>query len=245
MKLTILGYMGAYPTSKSATSSYLVESQGYKLVIDIGSGAFSKLAQVMEPTDIDALLLTHYHFDHIADLGVLQYAYQLKPVFENLPKKELIIYGHHYSTEFEQLTVEGVSKGIAYNPDEVLKLGPFKVSFLKTIHPVPCFAVRIEENLTGKILTFTADSSYLADFITFAQNSDLLLADTMILGDIEHHPAHMSAKEVGKIAELAQVKRCVLTHLPVYHQEQLLEEAKSMAPNVKMSLASNLDVYQI
>lgn len=245
MKLTILGYMGAYPTAKNATSSYLVESQDFKLLIDIGSGAYQKLAQVMEPTDIDALLLTHYHFDHIADLGVLQYAFQLKPQFENLPQKELLIYGHNYSREFELLTVEGVSKGIAYNPDEVLKVGPFKISFLKTIHPVSCFALRIEENITGKVLVFTADSSYLADFITFAQNSDLLLADAMIVGDSKQHPAHMSAAEVGKIAELAQVKKCVLTHLPVFNQEQLLDEAKSEAPNIKFSLASSLDVYQI
>lgn len=243
MKLTILGCMGAYPSHNQATSSYLIESNGLSFVLDVGSGSFIHLAKIMEPTSIDAVLLTHYHHDHMADLGVLQYAFQLKPLIENLPKRELTIYGHNESNEFERLTMPNVSKGIAYNPSEVLSIGPFEITFLKTIHPVPCYAVRVRETDTNKVLVFTADSGYLESFIPFAKDADLLLADGMFLNGAENSLTHMTAGEVGKIANLAHVKQLILTHLPVYHWDTLLNQAKEQAGDVRVYLAKDFDSY--
>lgn len=245
MKLTIIGCMGAYPTQEMATSSYLLESNQFKLLIDVGSGSFQNLAKVMEPTDIDAVVLTHYHHDHIADLGVLQYAYQLKPTLENTPQKHLNIYGHQNSEWFANLTMPNVSTGYAYQVDDTLRVGPFKITFLKTIHPVTCYALRIEEKETKKVMVFTADSAYLADFITFAQDADLFLADGMLLDGNENHVAHMTSAQVAKIAELANVKQVVLTHLPPKNQELLLEQAKAVDANLTIHLAKDFDIYDI
>lgn len=245
MKLTVLGCMGAYPSPNMATSSYLLESQGFKLLIDAGSGSFQNLAKIMEPTDIDAVVLTHYHHDHVADLGVLQYAYQLKPLLENTIAKHLDIYAHHNSDAFAHLTMPNVSTGHAYQADDVLRVGPFKITFLKTIHPVLCYALRIEEKHTKKVMVFTADSAYLADFITFAQQADLFLADGMLLDGNENHPAHMTSAQVAKIAELASVKKVVLTHLPPTNQDVLLEQAKAVNTALDIVLAKDFDSYEI
>ncbi|MBF0779989.1 MULTISPECIES: MBL fold metallo-hydrolase [unclassified Granulicatella] len=246
MKLTILGCQGAYPANSQATTSYLLESDNYFLLIDFGSGAFQNLAKIMEPTDIHALILTHYHHDHIADVGVLQYAFQLKSSLENKSKKEFVIYGHNHSDEFNRLVMPTVNQVEAYNPDEILRVGPFKITFLKTIHPVVCYALRIEDKHTKKSIVFTADSGYLADFITFARQTDLLLADAMFLNGKENQSTHMSAQEVGKIADLAQVKRVVLTHLPPLYQDLLLEQAKEVIPdNIPVTLAKDFDEYII
>ncbi|CCQ20341.1 Uncharacterized protein yhfI [Listeria monocytogenes] len=53
---------------------------------------------------------------------------------------------------------------------------PFKVTFLKTIHPVPCYAMRIE----AKVFVYTADSAYQDSFIPF----DLLVTDTNFFHDL-------------------------------------------------------------
>lgn len=245
MKLTIIGCQGAYPANGQATSSYLVESNDYKLLIDIGSGAFQNLSKVIEPTNLDAVLLTHYHHDHIADLGVLQYAHQLKPLLENKPTQTLTIYGHAQSAEFEKLTMDQISQGVAYNPDDVLRIGPFRITFLKTVHPVVCYAVRVEEKDSKKSFVFTADSGYLADFITFAAKTDVLLADGMFLNGNENALTHMTAGEVGKIADLAEVKKVILTHLPPFHQELLLEQAQEVVPHIPVTLAKDFDEYII
>lgn len=77
MKLTILGYFGGYPDHGIGTSAYLVQSGNFNLLMDAGSGALLALQEVLDPNLLDAVLLTHYHHDHVADFGVLQYYYQL------------------------------------------------------------------------------------------------------------------------------------------------------------------------
>src|SRR5690625_5233608 len=74
MKITVIGHWGGYPAPNGATSSYMIEKDGFTLVVDLGSGALSKLQDYKHVNDIDAVILSHYHHDHVADVGVLQYA---------------------------------------------------------------------------------------------------------------------------------------------------------------------------
>src|SRR5690625_2742562 len=74
MELTIIGYWGGYPARNGASSMYVLEKDGFMLVIDVGSGGLAKFQKYKSITDIDAVLLSHYHADHIADVGVLQHA---------------------------------------------------------------------------------------------------------------------------------------------------------------------------
>lgn len=224
MELTILGYWGGYPTRNGGTSSYLIESDGYHLWLDAGSASLIALENHIDPLDIDAVLISHYHHDHIADLGVFQFTRQLKGIGEN--RTPIVpIYGHEEDKEnFDRLTMDRVSKGIAYRENEAFTVGPFEITAMKTLHPVPCFALRIEEVNTGKVLVFTADSGYLEGFIPFSKHADLLLADTNFFHGMENHRVHMTATEVGRIAKEAQVKKLVLTHLPQQGDLDLLKE---------------------
>lgn len=74
MKLTVIGCYGGFPAAGEATSGYLFESNGFRLLVDCGSGVLSKLQQYIDIEELDAVLLSHYHHDHIADIGPLQYA---------------------------------------------------------------------------------------------------------------------------------------------------------------------------
>lgn len=213
MNITVLGCLGAYPYKGQGTSSYLLESEGFHLLIDAGSTTLVRLEEHLDPLALDAVILSHYHHDHIADLGVLQYYRQLYPVLT--PTPILPIYGHlDDKVHFDELTMPNVSEGIGYFEAEELKVGPFFITFMKTIHPVPCYAMRIVEAKTGKILVFTGDSGYLESFVDFAKDADVFLADTYLFEGNEHHHAHFTSKESGEIAQAAGVKKLVLTHLP-------------------------------
>lgn len=232
MKLTILGYMGGFPTNGVGTTAYLLEAQGFHLLIDVGSGALLSLERHLDPKQLDALILTHYHPDHIADMGVLQHVFQLKN-----PDKVLPIYGHAES-DLHELRNSNFTKAIDYDGETPLTIGPFHISFMKTIHPVPCYALSLTETETGKKLVFTADSGYLEAFIPFSKDADVLLADANFLQGKENHKVHMTASEVGKIAKLANVKKLILTHLqPDGDWEKLLAEAKKAAEHVPVQLA--------
>lgn len=73
MKLTVFGHWGGYPLANEGTSSYLLEEAGFKLLIDVGASAVSIMQNYIDPDDIDAAIISHYHPDHVADVGILQH----------------------------------------------------------------------------------------------------------------------------------------------------------------------------
>ncbi|MGE8205152.1 MBL fold metallo-hydrolase [Heyndrickxia sp. NPDC080065] len=225
MKLTVIGPWGGYPKVNSASSGYLLEHDGFHLLMDCGSAVLSKLQKYIKPEKLDAVIISHYHPDHIADIGVLQHALIISKYLNN-NINTLPIYGHNEDKHgFQSLFFDEVSVGVEYKENQELHIGPFKVTFLRTKHPVPCFAMRIEAG--NQILVYTADSSYLDSFSSFAADADILLCECNLYGDMDGSAAgHMTSFEAGEIAQVAGVKHLILTHLPQYgNLEQLKTEA--------------------
>lgn len=236
MKLTALGVWGGYPTRDAGTTSYLLQSEEeYNLLLDAGSRAVTELEHELSPNDLDAIILSHYHEDHIADLGALRQYRQLQTV-----KPEILpIYGHQENEyEFSKLSLENVSEGIAYDVENGTSVGPFDIQFLKTVHPVICYAMRIVERATGQVLVYTGDTGYFAGLVDFSKDADILLADVYFFKDKAKMPNHLSSVEAGEIAAQANVKKLILTHLPQVGDLQVLrEEAQEVAGNIPVDLA--------
>lgn len=228
MKLTIVGFWGGYPKANEASSGYLLEHNGFKLLLDCGSGVLSKLQNFLMPEELDGVILSHYHADHIADIGVLQHA-RLIQGFLGKKVPTLPIYGHQLDEEaFSKLTYKQITEGIAYNPQNTLSVGPFAIQFLRTNHPAPCFAMRIEAE--GKTLVYTGDTSFKEELISFSTEADLLLAECNFYPEQDGKAAgHMNSLDVGRLACDANVKEVILTHLPHYGEvTNLIQEASSV-----------------
>ena len=243
MKLTVIGSWSGYPKANEASSGYLLQHEDYHLLLDCGSGVLSKLQNILAPEQLNGVFITHYHADHIADIGVLQHA---RLIIGLLGKKMdcLPIYAHDLDkSEFSKLTYKEITKGIAYRENETVTAGPFKVQFLKTKHPIDCFAMRFE--VDGKSFVYTGDTSFKEELVTFSQDADLLLCECSFYGHQDGSNAgHMTSYDAGKLAEKANVKRMVLTHLPHYGNiEELKEEAGEFYQG-EISLAkSNLTIH--
>src|SRR5699024_4726501 len=178
-------------------------------------------------TDLDAIIISHYHADHIADIGVLQHALYVENLLQQT-EKMVDIYAHGENEyEFAKFA-DDYTRGFHYRPDEVLKIGPFFIRFLKTRHSVPCYGMRITDG--NSTIVYTADSAYQEEWIKFSRDADLLLADTNFYADQDGSAAgHMTSEEVASIAAHANVKELILTHLPHYgNHEQLMTEAKKV-----------------
>ena len=76
MRLHMLGISGPYPAAGGTCSGYLLEAGGAALQMDFGTGVLGRLTAVFPPEDLDAVLLSHWHFDHTSDLLPLIYRLQ-------------------------------------------------------------------------------------------------------------------------------------------------------------------------
>ncbi|CEG24187.1 Ribonuclease BN [Planococcus massiliensis] len=227
MKITTIGIWGGYPNKNEATSSFLIEEEGFRCLVDCGSGVLAAVQNYTELKDLDAAIISHYHPDHIADIGVLQHAamvgMQLKEWQTPFP-----IYAHNRDPEmFAALSYKGVTEGKVIEADQPLQLGPFEVAFCETIHPVYCLAMKFTAN--GKSVVFTADTEWKDDLIEFSRGADLLVCESNLYekyrGIIK---GHLSGKQAGELAERAGAKQLRLTHLPQYGElGEILEAARS------------------
>lgn len=225
MEFSVIGYWGGYPAENGATSAYMIKKDGFNLVIDMGSGAVSKLQKYVKIEQIDAVILSHYHHDHVADVGVLQYARLVKSYVTG-ETAVLPIYGHEEDeTGFKSLTHD-YTKGVAYDPSHSLEIGPFSITFLRTAHSVPCFGMRITDG--ERVIVYTADTAFQEEWIPFAAEADLLVTDCNFYANQDGEVAgHMTSKEGAMIAERANVGELILSHLPQYGDRfQLVKEAE-------------------
>ncbi|MEM9629568.1 MAG: MBL fold metallo-hydrolase [Pseudomonadota bacterium] len=75
MKLTILGSGSPEAYARRASSGYLLEVAGQRILFDCGGGVVSRLVEAgFRPSDIDYLFFTHLHSDHMMDYARLVHA---------------------------------------------------------------------------------------------------------------------------------------------------------------------------
>lgn len=224
MKLTIIGYWGAYPERNEATSCYLLEENGFRLLIDCGSGALSQLQNYTELHDLSGLILSHYHHDHIADVGSLQYGLLVTSQL-NKRKGTFPIYAHNKDDQFQSLTFHSITEGKSIEDGKTITIGPWEVSFCKTAHPVHCLAMKFKNPKTTKQFVYTADTSWSDQLIPFAQHSDLLICEASLYHEENAEQfGHSTHKMAGKLAQMSHSKKLILTHLPHFgdHRELII-----------------------
>lgn len=224
MKVTVVGHWGGFPKVGEATSGYLIEHNNYKLLLECGSGVVSSLQKIVDLGELDAVLITHYHYDHCCDIGPLQYARQIKTQLGKI-NNPLPIYAPK-GEFFNLLKWDNYTYGESFNEESTLNIGPFEISFIKNTHPVDAFSVKIK--CDGKVFSFTSDTSYFQELADFFKDSDLLIAECSFYADMDGTKAgHLNSAQAGELAKKANVKKLLLTHLPHFgNHEDLIKQAK-------------------
>ena len=230
MKLHILGVSGPFPESGGATSGYLVEAGDTLLQLDLGSGVLARLTAKMPPESLSALFLSHWHFDHTADLTVLLYR------LEALGKTLRVYAPVDESSAIRKIVASASCFDLTdVVPGDTVTVGTCTVRVGEARHPVPAVGYRIGSE--GRILGYTGDTNTLPSLADFYRGSSLLLADGLFPAEswTEAKP-HLSAALAASLAAEAGAERLVLTHLnPLVSPRLLLREAQALHPCVALA----------
>jgi ribonuclease BN (tRNA processing enzyme) len=224
--LTIIGYWGAYPGLGEATSCYLIRSGDTAVLLDCGSGSLSRLQTLVPLSSLTAVILSHYHADHIADLGCLQYSALIDMDLARR-NKPLDVYGHRKSPFFDRLGYRECVLGHGFDENSSIQVGSLTFAFASMPHPDLSYAIRV--SCGNSSLVYTGDTGANAALIDFSRAADVLVGETSLYDEYKGVvPGHMCAGELGETATRAGVSSLILTHLPHFgDHSKLLDQAKA------------------
>lgn len=234
MKLTCIGKYGPYPKAGESCSCYLLTHNGKNIVIDMGCGALSHLQQILPIWEIDALVLSHLHADHMGDALILRYALDVDKKLGRRTEPLPVYLPAEPAAEAGLLTVHGMMAAHFLSDGMRIRLFDLDVEFALMPHPVPSYAMSFEAG--GKRFVYSGDTKDNTHLITFAAGADLLLMEAALLSkDKSAQAPHVDAKDSGRIAQAADVKRLLATHLfPEYSAEDVLREVRESYPSAEM-----------
>lgn len=216
MELTVLGCAGTFPGPESACSGYLVEHDGFRLVVDLGAGALGALQRHIDLLDVDAVYVSHLHADHCIDLVAYSYARRYHP--GGVPPR-LPVYGpagtaQRICNAFEEPPVDGLLDVFDFRevPTGEREIGPFSVRTVRSNHPVECHAIRLSAG--GRSLTYSGDTGECPDLVDLARGTDVFLCEASWAHSDSNPPGiHLSGREAGEHAAKAGVGRLLVTHI--------------------------------
>ncbi|MBT8202395.1 MAG: MBL fold metallo-hydrolase [Acidimicrobiia bacterium] len=244
MELRVLGANGTYPTAGHPAAGYLLSHDGTRVWIDAGAGSLIALQDLMDPADLDAVIVSHIHADHSSDLFPAYHYLRFGPT----PRSGLPLFvpegaaqrmtayvdpdGGTFASTFD---VRVPAPGVDY------PVGALAFRFDRADHPVPTLLVRAEAE--GRSLAYSADTGTDCDLVGLAAGANTLLCEATFQGVDKPAPHHLTAREAGEIAHRAGVERLILTHvLPTLDPKQSIEEAAAGFGGDVMAAAPGLEV---
>jgi ribonuclease BN (tRNA processing enzyme) len=241
MRVTVIGCSGSFPGPDSPASCYLVEAEGFRLVLDLGNGALGALQRHAELFGIDAVCLSHLHVDHCVDLSAYWVARQYTA---QGPRPSIPVYGPRGTAGriagFGGEDVASVAARFSFRDLDpgTFEIGPFRVTADHMNHPVETFGFRVEH--AGWRLAYSADTGPADALVRLAQDADLLLCEASFLdGPANPSDLHLSARQAAEHAARACAGQLVLTHLVPWNDPARSLSEASGAFRGPLSLATS------
>ena len=216
MRLDVVGAGPAYTDRPGATgAAYLLRSAEASLLVDLGQGSFPRLAGLLDPADLDMVLISHLHPDHFIDLVPLRHYLRWEQ-----PRRRVRVIGpeglaerldalhDHLGFTAASLDVEALAPGS-------VTVGPFEIVVARVTHTESSFGFRVSlAGVAGPGLVYSGDCGRAEDLDVLARPGDTLLCEVSFgSGPIAPGAAHLDGPAVGELARRTLAGRVLLTHI--------------------------------
>ena len=252
-KIVLLGTGCPSPSHIRYGPSTLIFTEKHKILIDAGSGVTQRLSEFgLAPSEIDIILITHLHSDHIVDLYQLYisgwHTGRTRPFKIVGPKGIKKFFDKTVEAYADELNLrvdwekrpnhEGLDINIIEIDNEFIyeEMG-IKITSIEVQHqPVePAYGYQVF--VDDKKITYSGDTRYSKNLEKASKNAEYLIHEVFVslafnekrmtedtLKNVKDY--HSTPKDVGTLAKAANVKKLILNHFvpPVFDEETLKAE---------------------
>jgi ribonuclease BN (tRNA processing enzyme) len=264
MRVTVLGKSPSWPDAGGACSGYLIEDDTTRLLLDCGNGVFSKLRERLDYVELDAVLISHLHADHILDLIPFAYALIFSPRQQPVPvagypgtdspARPRLIVPEGGREAFRQLVgawgkedlIETAFELVEYGADSEVEVGSLRIRFHEVPHYIPTHAVLMSSVNGGGTFVYGADCRPGEELVEAARGADLLIVEaTLPRPERTGVRGHLTPGEAGDHARRAGAKRVVLTHISDELDADWAREEGSEAFGAPVEVAAEGASYEV
>lgn len=215
LELIVLGAGPAYTARPGAVgAAYLVRHGPDLLLLDLGQGAFTNLAALIEPSSLTAVAISHLHPDHFVDLVPLRHylRYEFDP-----PRRVGVMGPAGLAQRLDALHDQAGFASAALDVTElrpgIRSVGGLSLEAVRVQHTTDSYAFRVSVG-RGQGLVYSGDCGTADDLRPLIRSGDTLLAEATYGADpVEPGSNHLNAIDVARLAADTGVGRVLLTHV--------------------------------
>jgi ribonuclease BN (tRNA processing enzyme) len=244
MKLVVLGSGTSVPHPQRASAAFWLETESGSVLLDCSADASHRMAQEnLDWPNLDAIWISHLHLDHCGGLANFLFGVKWAPQTEGR-RKPLIIFGcegtwnllkaidesNNYRLLDQKFPVEVREIAPLETPSNEFDILPgLRAKILSTPHRRESLAIRLTDE-QGMAVVYTSDTGYSEQVASFAHGAELLILECSFR---RNKPVqnHLELSEAMRLAQLAEPKTLVLTHLyPEWDDVDIEGEAAKLWP---------------
>jgi len=233
LRVTIIGSGCGIPNPDRGSPCIAVGVGKRLFALDCGPGAIRSMAGAGLPwAKLDTIFITHFHTDHIGDIGPLLFALNIPDVNRAEP---LSVYGPPGVREFYDKLVAAYGEWLVPKRYELrieelhgqpVEGGDWRIETAYAEHSKPAYAYRFEAD--GGSVVYSGDTDYSEEIVKLATGCDLLILECSYPDELEVD-GHLSPRKAGEMAQRAGCKQLALTHIyPVCADYDLVSECRQI-----------------
>lgn len=219
LKIKFLGVNGSLQENNSGNTSLLICGERGRVVVDLSCN----LATIVE-ADIDAVILTHEHIDHIYALPSL-----LHQLWISGREKALHLYISEGMDELVNGLIDLFNIRDKKNMFEIkickenkFRIGDMYLTTFPTDHTAMSIGIIVEDD--NDKLIYTCDTRPFNEVPSFMEGAQILIHETSGLQkeeDILLRKGHSSGADAGKLACKLNVKNCTFVICQMERKQNL------------------------
>lgn len=236
--LTVLGSSGMFGTPQRACAGYLLRTDLGTVLVDCGAGSWRNLLGHVDYSELDAVVLSHRHPDHVSDVFQVFHARRYGAA-EPLPSIPLWAPAEtldRLTTFAKELDEAFVLNAVA--PGDSIEAAGVTMSFFGMAHPPETVGIRMQRD--GDVIAYSSDTGPDGDIQGLAGDADVFVCEATLQDSDDTWEGHLRASQAGRVAAEAGVGKLVLSHLPPGRDHGLsLTEAHKTSGDAEVQLASD------